>query len=97
MRVSYPFFPEDQWLSFPILFSVVLRSQGTPKCWLALGMKRLSSSSSVEEERRHSVPMPASFALPECAPVVFLPPFSRLLPLSVSPQYTAAAGLNKSV
>lgn len=59
--------------------------------------KKLSFSSSVEGERRHSVPIPASFALPECVPVVFLSPFSRLLPLSVSPQYTAAAGLNKSV
>ena len=88
------FFPEDQWLSFPILFSVVLGSQGTPRCWLAFGMKTLFTYSSVEEERCHLVPTPASFALPECVSVMFLSPF-LVCPL-LSSQYEAAAGLNES-
>lgn len=83
VRVSYPFSQKISGYLFSSCFQWFLGS-GNPKCWLALGMKKLSSPS-VEEERRHSVPMPASFALPECARVVFLPPFSLPLSLVCSP------------
>lgn len=58
----------------------------------------LFASSSFEEERSHWIRCPLLLLFLSVGLFVFFSPFlSRFLPLSVSPQHKAAAGLNESV